>query len=447
MKKLLILAYDFPPYVSVGGLRPYSWYKYLKDFNVYPIVVTRQWTNVHGSKMDYITPGTSNKNEIEHTKFGTIIKAPYTPTLANKIMLKFGEQNLVPVRKIITGTYEILQWFFMIGSKKTIYRGADEYLKNNKVDAIIATGDPFILFRYASMLSKKYNIPFIADYRDPWSQNNERYQTYLKRWNLFLEKKYTKDAETITTVSEFFEKKIKQINKTKLVYIIRNGYDLNALQIGKNIISSKDILKIGFIGTIYPYHPWRTFLRVLNKFYLDNPEYNIEVSFWGINIQNEIAEEIDLHYPYIKNKIIFHNKTPNDILLNKLASLNAFLLFNYYSIIGTKIYDYLALQRKIIFCFSNDAEANSLKEKYYKVHELDATHRPQEELIQSTHAGVIVENADQLYDVWKDLHEEFDRTGSIVCHTQHVEEYSRKYQAGKLAEIIYEIRNSKDYLI
>jgi hypothetical protein len=25
MKKLLILAYDFPPYVSVGGMRPYNW--------------------------------------------------------------------------------------------------------------------------------------------------------------------------------------------------------------------------------------------------------------------------------------------------------------------------------------------------------------------------------------------------------------------------------------
>ncbi len=34
MKRLLILAYDFPPYVSVGGLRPYAWYKYLKEFGV-----------------------------------------------------------------------------------------------------------------------------------------------------------------------------------------------------------------------------------------------------------------------------------------------------------------------------------------------------------------------------------------------------------------------------
>ena len=34
MKKVIILAYDFPPYVSVGGLRPSSWYNYLKDTKV-----------------------------------------------------------------------------------------------------------------------------------------------------------------------------------------------------------------------------------------------------------------------------------------------------------------------------------------------------------------------------------------------------------------------------
>jgi hypothetical protein len=39
MKKVLILAYDFPPYVSVGGLRPYSWCKCFHEFRIYPIVV------------------------------------------------------------------------------------------------------------------------------------------------------------------------------------------------------------------------------------------------------------------------------------------------------------------------------------------------------------------------------------------------------------------------
>jgi hypothetical protein len=63
MKKLLILAYDFPPYVSVGavlslskyGLRPYNWYRYLKAYDVEPIVITRQRSNAHGNHLDLIT--------------------------------------------------------------------------------------------------------------------------------------------------------------------------------------------------------------------------------------------------------------------------------------------------------------------------------------------------------------------------------------------------------
>ena len=34
MIKVLILAYDFPPYVSVRGLRPFSWHKYFREFGI-----------------------------------------------------------------------------------------------------------------------------------------------------------------------------------------------------------------------------------------------------------------------------------------------------------------------------------------------------------------------------------------------------------------------------
>jgi hypothetical protein len=444
MKKLLILAYDFPPYVSVGGLRPYSWYRYLHEYNVYPVVIKRQWTNTYKNKLDYIAPGTSNNIITEETPQGTLIKVPYLPTVANRIMLKYGEYRWVWIRRMITAFYEIMQWFFFIGPKKHIYTAADAYLKNNSVDAIMATGDPFILFKYAAQLSKKHNIPFIADYRDPWSQNNERQGILLKQLHLYFEKKYTNQATVITTVSGFMKQKIQQIFPLKNIELILNGYDENNLPRNSEIKSSTH-LNIGFAGSIYPWHHIRNVLTSIRKFHNDFPNAPLKINFFGININLQTI--IENEFPEISSLIIIYPKMNNREVMKNLATQHAFLLFNDYSIVGTKIYDYLALQRKIIFCFSNDAEANSLKEKYYKVHELDATHRPQEELIQSTHAGVIVENADQLYDVWKDLHEEFERTGSIACHTQHIEQYSRKYQAGKLAEIIYEIRNSKDYLI
>ncbi len=36
---------------------------------------------------------------------------------------------------------------------------------------------------------------------------------------------------------------------------------------------------------------------------------------------------------------------------------------------GTKIYDYLGLKRKILFCFTADENALILKDKYYKIDE------------------------------------------------------------------------------
>ena len=82
MKRLLILAYDFPPYVSVGGLRPYAWAKYLHEFGVYPIVVTRQWSNTYGDERDYVAPSATNEMIYEESPEGAILRMPYKPNMA-----------------------------------------------------------------------------------------------------------------------------------------------------------------------------------------------------------------------------------------------------------------------------------------------------------------------------------------------------------------------------
>jgi len=117
MKKLLILAYDFPPYVSVGGLRPYAWYKYLHEFDVFPVVVTRQWGNKYGNNLDYIAPSETNSTIIENSEKRIIIRTPYKPNLANRLMLKYGKNKYKFLRKLISAYYEFFQWFFFIGPK------------------------------------------------------------------------------------------------------------------------------------------------------------------------------------------------------------------------------------------------------------------------------------------------------------------------------------------
>ena len=438
MKKVLILAYDFPPYVSVGGLRPNAWYKYLKEFGVEPIVITRQWENVHGNHLDYISKGSSDQAIIEETEFGTIIRSPYQPNLANRLMLKYGENKFRIIRKSISAFYEFAQFFFAVGPKSSIYKTSKQYLKSNRVDAIIATGDPFVLFSYAAKLSEAYKIPWVADYRDPWSQNvNLNKYFILKKWNHYIEKKTVSSASYIRTVSQFVHFKIDKLIPNKPFSITPNGYDTMVIDKIKNIQQNKDELCMSFVGTIYNWHPIDSFLRIADKFVSQVPNAKIIFKFYGTNIPDQLNQMIDDSYPNLKKHIVISPKIQNDELLEKLAADNVMLLFNDYSIMGTKIFDYLGIRRKMILCYENDPEANLLKQKYYAIDESGSESKQlQADLITETNSGVIVKDSAHLLTVLEELYAEFQATGQIACDSVGVEKYSRKIQVERLAEVI-----------
>ena len=433
MKRLLILAYDFPPYVSVGGLRPYAWYRYLKEYGVEPIVVTRQWGNKYANELDYIAPGESNETIVETTEYGTIIRTPYKPNLANRIMLKYGRSKFALIRKMVTAWYEFMQFLFFVGPKSGLYRGAKEYLKHNKVDAIIATGEPFVLFKYASALSKKYGIPWVADYRDPWSQNKNR-SNFWRKGAVRKEKKIVATAKCVTTVDEFFQKQI-ETNVHKPFQIISNGYNPDAMELVSDVKQCDDCLRFAFVGTIYKWHPIESVLGCFSHFSCSSP--NFELNFYGVNNGDTLRTLVSEKYSNIVEKVNIYPRMENIQLMKELARHNVMLLFNYYSFTGTKIYDYLVLKRKILFCYSNDAEALALKDKYYPVGEVEgvSTHL-QEDLINETHSGIIVKDKEHLAKVLVDLYSEFTQTGSIACNSINTSKYSRKEGARQLAEVV-----------
>jgi hypothetical protein len=438
MLKLLILAYDFPPYVSVGGLRPYNWYKYLKEFGIEPIVVTRQWQNKHGNHLDYVQEGYSPNVVVEKTETGTILRTPYKPNLSNRLLLKFGDAKYKILRRSISGLYEVLQYLYPVGPKSEIYAAARDYLKTNKVDAIIATGDPFVLFTYADQLSKEFDIPWIADYRDPWSQNFSAKKSLPQRkLEQLFEKRIVPGASHINTVDNLFKHKINSLFPNKSISILSNGFDPEAISSVKGIEQSRDTLTFSFVGTIYLWHPLEHLLSCFNELIRDRG-INVKIKFYGSNINDNIEEIVSTKYKSLINKAITVPKLANRELLEQLAQDNALLLFNYYEFTGTKIYDYLAIGRKILLCFENDPVAIQLKNRYY-FRTIETDENPQIDMINSTHSGVIVKDREHLKKVVMDLYQEFSQTGMIHCDSVGVEKYSRKIQVEKLAEIVKDI--------
>ncbi len=445
MCKILILAYDFPPYVSVGGLRPYSWYKYLHEYGVHPVVITRQWSNKYGNYMDYIAPGESDNTIVELLNESTLIKTPYRPNLANKLMIKYGESKFKFIRKLISGFYEISQFILPIGPKSNLYFEAKKYLSANKVDVIMATGDPFILFGYASKLSKKFNTPWIADYRDPWSQKQYIQNNLISKiWHSFLEKKIIANASSIITVSEFLKDKISQLIKNKPFLILPNGYDPQAIDETKNIIQGSDCLNIAFVGSIYEWHPITIFLSVITKFITAHPDPKIKINFYGTNKNSQLIETINSDFKPLLNYVFIHKKTENKFLLKELAKQNVMLLFNDYSILGTKIFDYVGLNRLILLCFKNDPESLKLKSKYFPINDNSALNNNlQEELINNTNSGIIINNSKHLEEVLQKIYSEFSKEKAVKCNTINSENYSRKHQVKELSDLIKKICSQK----
>ncbi|MBN2777431.1 MAG: hypothetical protein JXR36_07305 [Bacteroidales bacterium] len=438
MKKVLIIAYDFPPYVSVGGLRPFSWYKYFKEFGLYPIVITRQWGNKYGTQLDYIAPSETNETIVEETEFGTIIRTPYKPNLSNRIILKYGENKFRFLRKLVTAYYEFMQFLFFVGPKAGIYRGAKKYIKKQKVDIIIATGEPFVLFKYAAKLSSKFNVHWIADYRDPWTQDKSRGNNPVRIFkDKLLERQFLANASGVSTVSVFFLSQIRQNVETRTNLICPNGFDEENISAVQNISQGNEILSIGFVGTVYNWHPLEIFLKVVSEFVTINPDKNIHIYLYGTNLSQDDFDNLLEKFSALQNHFFKIPRMPNEELLRSLAERNLLLLFNYYSYMGTKIYDYLGLKRKILFCFSEDEESEKLKAKYFNItSKTPVNEKLQEELLLETNSGIIVKNSAHLFRVLDDLYTEFETSKKIDCFSNGIEEYSRRNQAKKLADLI-----------
>jgi hypothetical protein len=64
---------------------------------------------------------------------------------------------------------------------------------------------------------------------------------------------------------------------------------------------------------------------------------------------------------------------------------------------------------------------------------------PQIDIIQKTNSGIVVQDSKHLLSVIEELYIEFQSTGKIACNSVGVENYSRKIQVEKLAEIVKEL--------
>ncbi len=229
--KALIICHDFPPLNSIGAQRPYHWFKNLKKFGIEPTVVTKNWSNNAATVSEVFTAEHQKENSVENLPEGKIIRVPIEHILPEKMIAKYGINKYVLPRKVLTFLYRTLAHiFFLFDRNVFMYKAAKEELQKEKYDIIITTGEPWIVFKYAYLLKKQFNIPWITDYRDGWFINQEHalrrgfFHQLMRYYEYYFEKKYTALADLVITVDPFMAEKLNKavIRPVKIIY---NGFE------------------------------------------------------------------------------------------------------------------------------------------------------------------------------------------------------------------------------
>ncbi len=427
MKRILILAFDFPPYPSIGGQRPYSWFRHLHEQGIHPTVITRHWDEgLHSAEARTF----SSKEQQTHTEdlpHGRLIRVPYRANLRDRLIARYGLNRFNVLRKLLSLLYHLGQYAsFRLDSLAPLYRAAEQELRQQPFEAIVATGEPFVLFRHAALLSEKYRVPWVADYRDGWSTiAHISYYTPLERFLLRhvfrrIERHYLRHVRLITTAAENYRTDLQQLHPHAPVEVVYNGFDEDlAVPAVPAAAEPPDFFKVTYAGTLYPYQPIELVLEGISLFCQRFPTANFKVFFYGMRFNPAQQQRVEAgSTAAVRPHLIFTEKLAKGVFYQQAANSHVFLLLGHPSVkaLAGKLFDYFWLEREILFAVPDGG--------------------PQEELLRACHVGLFCQNAEQVGQYLSTLYEKWQAGASLRCKGQHYAQFSRKRQAQQFAELL-----------
>ncbi len=109
------------------------------------------------------------------------------------------------------------------------FKEAKQILKEKNIAAVITTGPPHSTHLIGLKLKKQFGLPWIADFRDPWS--TILYNEFLPRTaasrkkDADLETQVLKNADVVTVITQGMKDEFE--DRAKRIEIIYNGFDEN----------------------------------------------------------------------------------------------------------------------------------------------------------------------------------------------------------------------------
>lgn len=234
MKRVLIISYYWPPTGGSGVQRWVKFAKYLPSEGWQPVIYTPE--NPEQLAVDEsLAAEVPEAAEVVKTR----IIEPYE--LYKKLLRRSGHsKEAVEVNPVNAQNKSLLQkaamWVrgnLFRPDPRCLWIGPSvrflkKYLSEHPVDLIVSTGPPQSMHMIGLRLSRETGLPWIADFRDPWTKifyfKHLSMTPATERWHKKMEKMVLDEASAVVAVSPLVQQEFQAMTDTP-VELITNGFD------------------------------------------------------------------------------------------------------------------------------------------------------------------------------------------------------------------------------
>jgi len=425
MKRVLIIAYMFPPLGGGGVQRTLKFVKYLPDYGWKPLVIA--------GINDYYTKDPSLKKEIPEEAEVERIRAFEFLNFYHKLE-RLGLHKLASAFDKITS---IPDGKFIWG-KRVLSRVQESKERFEAIDAIYATGPPFTNFRVGKALKENLGDPLILDYRDEWTSSPLYKSNLFSRLKKPIEKRMENNcvraADILICLNNGMKNQLLSRQESLTpgkIYTIPNGFDktdFKGLGHSNGSLLQEDDFNIVYTGSFYGKRNPRNFFAALETIMDENAKVRKRVQIHLIgNVETPYVRKITEGESRLSQAINLHGYLAHRESTRYLKEADVLLLIigrteGSERIFTGKLFEYLAVKKPILGIVPpTGAAANVMHETKSGV------------VANHAEVGDIKAKIKDLYEGWKKDFKNFQPDEEAISN------YEREKLTEKLAKVLDEL--------
>lgn len=396
-QKVLLVSYIFPPIGGGGVPRPLKMAKYLAQMGWEVHVLTVDVT-YHATKDDSLLKELPANVFIHRAKEWNPVallrgvptspsngqtSASPSPHTQPSGMKKLIKSHLIPWAKRVKNAAMIPD--DMIGWLPDAVKLGERVIREQQIPIMFSTSGPYTCHLVARSLKRKTKVKWIADFRDPWTQNMHRSGIKLREiWEEKMEQSVMVEADAITTVTQRFAENFcqKYSSSIRQIEVIYNGFDPHDYQ-HIEVQDHDGKFTLIYTGIFYKERNPRLFLEAVAEL-IQEKKINREdllLQFAGVFDYPGYTDNIDcVKRVQLEDLVEIMGNLPHKKALSAMKSANVLLLIGdtapgSEAYIPGKLYEYMAIGHPIL-ALSFEGESTGIIRRFKLGEVVDPLDKP-----------------------------------------------------------------------